>query len=86
MKHIYAVTNADDLQKYKSFVSKIQSKLDRYLDFLKAACSVTDLPRSIVWTDAVTATTLISSIPVPAYTNDSAQCSARIWKAGGAFI
>lgn len=70
MKHIYAVTNADDLQKYQSFVSKIQPRLDRYLDFLKAAYSVTDLPRSVVWTDAVTATTLISDIPLPGYTNE----------------
>lgn len=70
MKHIYAVTNLDDFQKYQSFVRKIQPKLEKYLDYLQTAYSVADLPRAILWTDAETATQQISDIPIPAYTNE----------------
>lgn len=70
MKHIYAVTNSDDLKKYQSFVRKIQPKLQKYLGYLRTAFSAADLPRAILWTDAETATQQISDIPIPAYTNE----------------
>lgn len=70
MKHIYAVSNTEDLQRYHAFACAIQPRLDAYLDHLKKTYQVTDLPRCILWTDLETATRLISDIPVPAYTND----------------
>lgn len=70
MKHLYTVINTADLDKYQNIVSRIQPKLAQYLDFLEAAYSVTSLPRSVVWTDAETATHLLSDIPIPAYTNE----------------
>lgn len=70
MKHIYAVQTEAAFKRYQEFVCRIQPQFTKYLFFLRETCQVTDLPRAILWTDAETATQLISDIPVPAYTND----------------
>lgn len=70
MKHIYAVNTQEELHILQSYVQHITPKLSAYLEFLKDTYSVTDLPRSIVWTGLETATQLISDIPLPGYTNE----------------
>lgn len=70
MKHIYAVTTKEELEQYRNFTEKIQPRLSNYIEFLKQEYAVCDLPRSIVWTSTDIATSLISNIPIPAYTND----------------
>lgn len=70
MKHIYGVETKEELIKYQQFVEKIQPKLDKYLEFLKEEYDVIDLPRTIIWTSEEIATSLISDLPVPAYTNE----------------
>ena len=57
-------------QQYQQFVAGIQPELDHYIQFLSEEYAVADLPRAIVWTDSATATSLISDIPIPAYTNE----------------
>ena len=70
MKHVFAVDSAEKLRQYQQFVSEIQPELDDYIHFLSNEYAATDLPRAIVWTDSTTATSLISDIPIPAYTNE----------------
>lgn len=70
MEHIYAVASSEELVQYQSFVSAHAAKLDAYLQFLKTEFSVQEVPRTIIWTSAATATQRISNIPIPAYTND----------------
>lgn len=70
MEHIFAVRDAAQLRRYQEFVSRIQPRLDRYIDYLRENYSLGELPRAILWTDRETATKLLSDIPVPAYTND----------------
>lgn len=70
MKHLYAVNNHEDLDTLQTFVHSIEPKFSDYLLFLKEEYQVTDLPRSILWTNLEIATQLISDIPLPGYTND----------------
>ena len=70
MKHIYAVETEKELIEYQKYVKSIEPKLNAYIDFLKKEYEVSELPKAIVWTSGEIATTLISDIPVPAYTNE----------------
>lgn len=70
MKQIYAVDTAAELEKYQAFYDSARPKLDDFIVFLKEKYEVYSLPRAVVWTNAETATKLISNIPIPAYTND----------------
>lgn len=70
MKHIYAVKDKEELHALQAFVHSIEPRLTAFLEFLTETYAVTDLPRSIVWTDLETATHLISDIPIPGYTNE----------------
>lgn len=69
MKHIFAVRDQAALLSYQTFLERHQAELEQYLAFLREQYAVTGLPRAVVWTDAETATHLISDIPLPAYTN-----------------
>lgn len=69
-RNIFAVQSAEELTAYQSYLQIIRPKLEKYLSHLKDTYSVHSLPRSVVWTNAETATHLISDIPVPAYTNE----------------
>lgn len=70
MKHLYLVETEEDLRRYQRFVRDIRKPLEDYLSFLKEEFAVRELPRAILWTSGETATREISSIPLPAYTND----------------
>lgn len=70
MEHIYAVKSQDELARYQEFAASIQKRLNDYIAFLEKEYQVRDLPRSILWTNPDIATRLISSIPLPAYTNE----------------
>lgn len=70
MRHLYAVEGEAQLRAYQASVSLLQPRLEEYLHFLRTRYEVRSLPRAIVWTSAEAATSLLGSIPVPAYTND----------------
>ena len=70
MEHIYAVETAAQLNAYQSFSSEIQASLEQYIQWLTSRFQVSSLPRTILWTSPRIATTLLSDIPIPAYTND----------------
>lgn len=70
MEHIYAVETGSQLEAYQNFVSQIQVDLEEYITYLQDNFQVGSLPSTIVWTSKRIATTLISDIPIPAYTND----------------
>ena len=69
MKHLFLVENEEELTEYQSFVQAVRNDLNGYVQYLKDKFSVRELPRAILWTSSHTATTQISSIPLPAYTN-----------------
>lgn len=70
MKHIYCVESKEELIKYQELVNEFKPRLDDYIHFLKDEYKVAELPRAIIWTSLDVATTRISDIPIPAYTND----------------
>lgn len=70
MEHIYAVEAGKQLEAYQDFVSQIQVRLEKYITYLQDNYQVAFLPSTIVWTSRKIATTQISNIPIPAYTND----------------
>lgn len=70
MKDLFVVTSREELAHYQHISDHLHKRLDPYLELLSKTYGVTDLPKAIVWTNVLTATQLISDIPVPAYTND----------------
>ena len=70
MEHYFLVQDADALQRYHSFAAECKPAIEQFARYLHENCAVQSLPRAIIWTDAKTATTRISDIPVPAYTNE----------------
>ena len=83
MEHLYLVQAYDQLRKSEDFVCENKQRIDAFSSYLMEHMAVSELPRAVVWTDLPTATSLISDIPVPAYTNEyrtviSADCEA--WK------
>lgn len=70
MEHLYLVHNHDQLCQYEAFVRENGRRIDAFSSCLMEHFAVRELPRAVVWTDAETATTLLSDIPVPAYTDE----------------
>lgn len=70
MENLYLVQSAEELSRYQAFTARVQRKIEDYAAYLCAHCAVQKLPRCIVWTSGETASSRISDIPVPAYTNE----------------
>lgn len=70
MKFIYAVEQQAQLEQYQLFFRSYQQKLQSFLSFLGKEYAVANLPNAVLLTNAEIATKYISSVPIPAYTND----------------
>ncbi|WP_144510083.1 hypothetical protein [Bacillus sp. FJAT-22090] len=69
MKQIYAFENIEDYTKYQDITESFDKKLKEYQHILEKKYSLTKMPKAIVWTTEELATTILSTIPIPAYTN-----------------
>ena len=84
MKTLFLSENASQLEALQSIWQHMEPKLLPYIDHLFQEYSVQELPRTLVLTDAHTATYGLSDIPLPAYTNDYRIVFAPqlgVWKA-----
>lgn len=70
MKYIYAVENEAELAKYKSFAFRHMSELDDYIAYISSEYDVRELPKAVVLTSAENASRTLSSVPLPAFTNE----------------
>ena len=70
MKHIIAAESEIEFQHYYRISQEILPKLKSYLAFLESENAVTHIPGSILWTGYESACYSLSSIPLPAYTNE----------------
>ena len=70
MHYRYLVASAEELIPYQKFVDISKPRMDAFLDYLKDQYSVNNLPNAVILTDMETATTKISSIPLPGFTNE----------------
>lgn len=69
-RNIYAVENQAQLAAYQSLAERLSPAIDAYLSHLQERYEVCELPGAVVWTGKEIATSLLSNIPVPAYTNE----------------
>lgn len=70
MRWLYAVETEEALRSYQSFARRAGPRLEEYIRFLREEYAVEELPRAVVLTGREAATELLSSIPIPAYTNE----------------
>lgn len=70
MKPFYLVKDQDQLAQYQTFYQTNKEKLKAYQSFLVDIYKVKEWPEFLLLADEVSATQLIRTIPVPAYTND----------------
>lgn len=69
MKHIFAFESIEEYAEYEPIIQRFQERLADYLHTLQQNYALTDKPKGIVWTSAELATSVLSEIPIPAYTN-----------------
>lgn len=86
-KHIYAVETEQELREQMSIKERFMPKFLDFMDMLRASYKLIEMPRAIIWTKYEVASSILSSIIYPAYTNDvrividsSTKTWARIFK------
>ncbi len=70
MEYRYLIQNSSQLSAYQDIAKIIIPKMDAFIQYLQSDFGLSDLPRAVIFSDAESATKLISEIPVPAYTNE----------------
>lgn len=70
MKYLYAVESEEELREYQQISGRLIPRFEGFLEKLKSRWKVKTLPCAVLWTSAENATSILSSIPVPAYTNE----------------
>lgn len=74
MKSIFAFERIEDYEEQKSNIEKLINKLNVYRSLLEKQFGLEELPQAIVWTSKEIATTILSNIPIPAFTNELKIC------------
>lgn len=69
MKQIYAFEKIEEYAKYQDVIERFGKKLKEYQHILEENFALSEMPKAIVWTTEELATTVLSTIPIPAYTN-----------------
>ncbi|MFD2045437.1 hypothetical protein ACFSTA_17270 [Ornithinibacillus salinisoli] len=69
MKHIYAFENNLEYEKYKHIAADLMERLTEYQKVLERNYSLTSMPKAIVWTTEELATSVFSTVAIPAYTS-----------------
>ncbi len=69
MKQIYAFETKEEYEKYQGIIGRFSNRLKEYEQILVEEYTLADVPKGIIWTTEELATTVLSTIPIPAYTN-----------------
>jgi len=69
MKQIYAFEKIEDFVRFGPIIEMLSKKLEQYQQVLEEKYALSTMPRGIVWTTEELATTVLSTVPIPAYTN-----------------
>ncbi len=69
MKNIYAFENMADYIKYQKIIERFSKKLKEYQHLLEKKYKLSQIPKGVLWTTEELATSVLSDIPIPAYTN-----------------
>lgn len=68
MKQIFAFEDGTQMEVHKDFTQSLFQKLLPYQRFLQQEFALKESPKAIVWTSTELATTIFSTVPIPAYT------------------
>ncbi len=74
IKQVLAFESIEETEKYKSIIDNLLIKLEDYIKLLEQEYRLIDYPKAIVWTTSELATTVFSTVPIPAYTNERFMC------------
>lgn len=69
MRYIFSLENAEDYDTYHTISEQFKEKLSAYQSVLQTKYKLVDLPKAIVWTTPELATSVFSSVPIPAFTS-----------------
>lgn len=69
MKEIFAFETKEEYEKSQRLIERFSPKLKEYQLILEENFELKELPKAIVWTSEELATTVFSTIPIPAFTN-----------------
>lgn len=69
MRNIYAFESKEDYIKYEGMIERLSKKLEKYQKVMEEEFKLIEPPKGIVWTTEELATTVLSNVPIPAYTN-----------------
>ncbi|SFQ45171.1 hypothetical protein SAMN02910358_02203 [Lachnospiraceae bacterium XBB1006] len=70
MEQLYLCKNPEELLRLKQHAQSVMEGLESFIRDIQRYMRVEEMPGCMVWTEKETATKLIRSVPVPAYTND----------------
>lgn len=70
MKQIYAFEKVEDYVSFQAITERFSKRLVQYEYMLKEKYALSSVPKGIIWTTEELATTVLSTIPIPAYTNN----------------
>ena len=69
MKQIFAFEKSEDYASFGPIIERLSKKLGQYQHILEEKYALSTMPKGIVWTTEELATTVLSTVPIPAYTN-----------------
>lgn len=69
MKQIFAFEKIEDYASFEPIIERLSKKLMQYQHILEEKYALSTVPKGIVWTTEELATTVLSTVPIPAYTN-----------------
>lgn len=68
MKQIFAFETLHQIKEYTTFAQSMFQKLQPYEAYLQQEFALKESPKAVVWTPTELATTIFSTVPIPAYT------------------
>lgn len=68
MKQIFAFEDLDQAEPYSSLATAMVCQLTEYQHLLEQHYALNESPKAVIWTPATLATTVFSSVPIPAFT------------------
>lgn len=71
MRQIFAFETKEEFEQHETLVNRLTEKLKDYQQLLENDYALKDSPKGIIWTSEELATSVFSTIPIPAYTNEN---------------
>ncbi|MBB4826631.1 hypothetical protein HNO89_003912 [Sporosarcina luteola] len=70
MKSILCFETAEECERHAALIKRQMERLGKYEEVLRSSYQLEETPKAVMWTSAELATTIFSSIPIPAYTSE----------------